>query len=112
MPNVCRACGNQFPFGMVIDGKKRSLNHRRYCLDCLPFGDRGAARGVAHSVTFTCVICNRDHTYTRKYRSKMPTVCPSCKVNRRRFEVKIRAINYKGRVCVIEVERLRKPRLR
>jgi hypothetical protein len=35
---VCNKCGNEFPITIVIDGKKRNLCNRKYCLDCLPFG--------------------------------------------------------------------------
>lgn len=34
---VC-ACGRIIPFTCVIDGKKRNLKNRKFCLDCSPFG--------------------------------------------------------------------------
>ena len=36
----CRKCNTTFPNRKVIDGKKRSLNSRKFCLNCSPFGSR------------------------------------------------------------------------
>ena len=35
---TCRLCDNQFPISVEIDGKKRNLQRRKYCLTCSPFG--------------------------------------------------------------------------
>lgn len=35
---ICKQCGKYFPYAKVIDGKKRSLNGRTRCLDCIPWG--------------------------------------------------------------------------
>ena len=37
---ICRKCENRFPNTKKIDGKKRYLNSRKFCLDCSPFGSR------------------------------------------------------------------------
>ena len=34
---ACR-CGQTIPFTCVIDGKRRNLKNRNFCLDCSPFG--------------------------------------------------------------------------
>lgn len=34
----CKKCGCEFSGRINIDGKVRNLNHRRFCLDCSPFG--------------------------------------------------------------------------
>lgn len=34
----CKQCGNKFQNRVVIKGKVRVLNRRKYCLDCSPFG--------------------------------------------------------------------------
>ena len=34
---ACR-CGQIIPFTCVIDGKRRNLKNRKFCLDCSPFG--------------------------------------------------------------------------
>lgn len=35
---ICKKCNNSFPSRMIIDGKERVLNSRKYCLECSPFG--------------------------------------------------------------------------
>lgn len=35
---ICKRCGSEFPINMLIDGKIRILNKRKYCLKCSPFG--------------------------------------------------------------------------
>jgi len=38
MPKICEKCGKEFPYIVVIDGKKRNLGSRKYCLECSSFG--------------------------------------------------------------------------
>ena len=40
MSSTSRAClcGQIIPFTCVIDGKRRNLKNRKFCLDCSPFG--------------------------------------------------------------------------
>ncbi len=35
---ICKKCKVEFPCRKIIDGKTRNLSHRRFCLDCSPFG--------------------------------------------------------------------------
>lgn len=41
---VCNKCGKEFSSRVVIDGIKRNLKSRKYCLECSPFGVHPAAR--------------------------------------------------------------------
>ena len=34
----CKKCGEQIPAKIVIDGKQRNLQKRKFCLECSPFG--------------------------------------------------------------------------
>lgn len=34
----CEKCGNQFPGWATIEGKRKNLNNRKFCLQCSPFG--------------------------------------------------------------------------
>jgi len=36
---VCRQCKKEFPQNIIIDGKKRCLANRKFCLECSPFGN-------------------------------------------------------------------------
>ena len=49
----CRLCTRPFPNWVTIDGSRRNLSNRKYCLDCSPFGlhntrqfEPGAPRAV------------------------------------------------------------------
>lgn len=35
---LCRLCSNHFAIKVIIDGKVRNLQRRKYCLGCSPFG--------------------------------------------------------------------------
>lgn len=35
----CRKCEADIPASIVIDGKRRNLGNRKFCLDCSPFGN-------------------------------------------------------------------------
>lgn len=35
---ICRKCQKEFNIMVVIEGKKRNLGNRKFCLDCSPFG--------------------------------------------------------------------------
>lgn len=34
----CKNCGNLFPPSITINGRRWILNHRKYCLECSPYG--------------------------------------------------------------------------
>ena len=34
----CRKCEEVIPFSVIIDGRKRNLRNRKFCLNCSPFG--------------------------------------------------------------------------
>jgi hypothetical protein len=42
--NICLKCNNSFPNRTIIEGKERTLNKRKYCLDCSPFGQKNTKR--------------------------------------------------------------------
>jgi HNH endonuclease len=56
----CRKCGAKFPNKILIDGKQRNVQNRKFCLECSPFGQ--------HNTT--------DLT---TFKSKASKFCPSCK---------------------------------
>lgn len=41
---ACRKCGDHFPWRMKIDGRRRYLGARRYCLVCSPFGQHNTRK--------------------------------------------------------------------
>jgi len=47
----------------------------------------------------TCQICDRTYEYSRS-KGHTTKKCNSCMVNTRRFDLKIKMINYKGNSCI------------
>lgn len=96
----CKKCGAAFPSSIVVDGKKRTLCNRRYCFDCSPFGvrnNRQLERGDGE--WRTCKYCQRDYLFTSNGRHSTE-VCQTCMINIARYDKKVRAIEYKGGVCI------------
>jgi hypothetical protein len=40
MSRSCRKCRRSIPTKIVMDGRTRNLQNRKFCLDCSPFGSR------------------------------------------------------------------------
>ncbi len=40
----CTLCQNQIPTRLFIDGKRRNLQKRKYCLTCSPFGKHNTSK--------------------------------------------------------------------
>ena len=38
MARKCRKCGNSIPYSVVFENKRKSLQNRKFCLDCSPYG--------------------------------------------------------------------------
>lgn len=64
MPRICPKCFSPVPSFVVIDGKKRNCQRRKYCFDCSPFGEHNTARleKPLSAVCKVCPICSRHHT--------------------------------------------------
>jgi hypothetical protein len=41
---VCRLCGAQFRNVLFIEGKRRNVSHRKYCVNCSPWGRHNTRR--------------------------------------------------------------------
>jgi hypothetical protein len=75
MPRLCLKCNSAIPRTTWVDGKKRSLQRRRYCLTCSPFG--------SHNTRVPDATRRRDTT---------DIVCRKC-------AKPLLATQMKGRVC-------------
>lgn len=76
---TCLKCNDQFPIWVIVDGKKRNLKNRKFCLTCSPF----QAHNTSDLTNFT----------------KPQTAYESLKKFRQ--SKKQKAIIYKGGKCVI-----------
>jgi hypothetical protein len=95
---VCKSCGNHFPTRLKVGHKWHSLHKRKRCLSCAPHKSGTRLRKVELGADCFCRYCGKNYKQ-HPTRNKSSTVCNSCRVNRRRFEVKKRAVEYKGGKC-------------
>ena len=93
--STCKKCGNPIPYRFLIDGIWRIASSRRHCLSCNPFGQ--TMKRVMDG-NCTCSVCGRHYTYNRS-KGHTRTKCGTCSCNQRRFDVKNRAVAYKGGKC-------------
>lgn len=101
MPS-CKNCNYHFPNHVVINGKGRNLCKGKYCLKCSPFklhNTRELGYQKAKDTIRICINCNKEYFFKKRSNSTT-TTCASCRVNKRRFESKQKAIDYKGGKCV------------
>lgn len=105
---ICKKCNSQIPTSAIIDGKRRRLEKRKYCLTCLPFGTprtRGlySPNPVYENLEYEklkCSTCPRVYDYHHKDpKGHTRTKCNSCLVNHRRFDLKKKCVEYKGGKC-------------
>jgi hypothetical protein len=65
----CAKCGASYPRMAWIDGSRKSLQHRKYCLICSPFGSHNTRRlqEVARSreVGILCRKCDAPLTVSQ-----------------------------------------------
>mgnify|MGYP000923179231 CR=1 FL=1 len=78
---LCLLCSKDFPRFIRIDGVKKNLQHRKYCLECSPFGKHNTRQlaGATHR----------------------PKSDPGVRVVEWRKRVKQRAVIYKGGCCIV-----------
>ena len=108
MPN-CKKCEKYFPTINMIEGKKRNLGNRKYCLSCSPFGGRNtrqlhmietAVYEKLKTRQIKCAVCDRIYEYHHAdSKGHTTTKCNSCLVNLQRFGFKQKCVEYKGNKC-------------
>jgi hypothetical protein len=90
---ACRKCGKEFPPTCLIDGERRVLTSRRYCLDCSPF--RGNNRLKLHVPRVKNEVCGLCQQPTKGGRLR----CYTCTSRIRRFRTKSAAVKLLGGRC-------------
>lgn len=71
--NICQNCGKEFPNRIILDGKVRVLNRRKYCLECSPFGLHNTSDNMGK---YRCRFCGE--TDSRFFGVKR-TICSKCR---------------------------------
>ena len=116
LSKVCANCGTAFSMKAWIDGKRVSLQYRKYCIECSPYGKKHkrqhtfkwkTVNGIEHK---QCSKCKEFLPATHEYfsldkqrvdtgRAKgLKSECKTCAVQRLR-DYKLRAVEYKGGQC-------------
>lgn len=96
----CVLCGEHFKRKQVIEGKRRDLSGRVYCLNCSPFGTVNRKRRKQKPREFPedrkfCATCGRK---LKDYRRR---VCPVCYTNGYRRRKRDLLWELLGNTCVI-----------
>jgi hypothetical protein len=99
----CRNCGNQIPPGVIVDGRRRDLSIRRYCLDCSPFGGRNSIKLEEQRADGlkTCATCKADFSAVDGFPRKSGHCwdCHNAKIRIKRAAFKARCVVYLGGKC-------------
>lgn len=106
---TCKKCSSSFPNWLVIDGSRRNLGARRYCLECSPWGKGNSKRldkyemidEVEHK---KCSVCQNmkalnDFYHSRGYPGSACKTCQNDRTAKLARKVKSQAVAYKGGVC-------------
>jgi hypothetical protein len=107
---ICLKCQAHFPNSTLIDGKRKNLQTRRFCLACSPYGQHNTRdlRVARPEGVHWCPRCQQHVPLADFYRrrdGRDPT--PYCKVctNRQAVErqqrLKKQAVEYKGGCCAV-----------
>lgn len=101
MLKICEKCGKEFPHTILIDGKIKNLQNRKFCLDCSPFGNHNTRDlNVPASSTKICVTCNQEYDKSLFY--KKGASCKKCfnaKMIKKDKDVKLELVNLFGNKC-------------
>jgi hypothetical protein len=96
----CKKCGSELPFTAIVDGKRRNLGSRCFCLVCSPWKSHNTIDLTKPLKPKTCWKCGRHTPEVAFYHGQ--SACKSC-TNRskadRDIALKKKAIEYKGGRC-------------
>jgi len=92
---ICKKCEEKFPFYIKINGKKRSLKSRVYCLNCSPFREKkGYKLCKSNNVeTINCPGCQKNCTNIKN------NICSNCQSTVLRWNKRNKAVDLLGSIC-------------
>lgn len=110
----CKKCGQEFRQSFTDEnGKYHVFNHRKYCFDCNPFGQRIGLRiafaekyhySYATKRILICKICHKEYHHKSRREGRngsTATTCASCLGKVKKFNQKKKIVNYLGGGCYI-----------
>ena len=98
---LCLNCKTSFSSKLVVDGKMRNLQNRRYCLSCSPWGTRfirgkdTASPLRKYKTGIRCRLCGKPNNRPKG------TCCGACNSQIRRIRNKLFAVAYLGGKCSV-----------
>lgn len=106
---ICQKCGEEIPNSLIIDGKRRILNRRKYCFKCSPWGYHNTKKiHIQKKTTFEklCQNCNTTKSINEFYRRRggkeLSPYCKPCMIIqalKRQRKFKQQCVDYKGGKC-------------
>jgi len=107
---ICQKCQSTFSNRILIEGKVRILNSRKYCLECSPFLSHNTKKihiSIKPKDEKFCTSCKETHPssefYRRRQGNDLSSYCKKCTViqtQKRQRKLKEQSIQYKGGECV------------
>lgn len=103
----CNKCGDQIPNSIWVDGVKRNLCNRKYCLKCSPFQKHNTKKlEQPHITERKCPKCkivkSTTEFYKRRNKDGSSTYCKTCTIKQtlvRQRKFKEKCLSYKGGAC-------------
>lgn len=100
MNKKCFKCNEQFHNFVIIDGKRKNLQNRKYCLKCSPFGLHNTSRlenydKTNNNTTFLCKKCKQEKLKNGKRKGY---TCHSCWLREEANKKLIQSRNYKNKL--------------
>ncbi len=99
---TCKECKSKFPNKIVLNGRQRVLNTRKYCLKCSPFGSHNTVpihiRTKLKGKRLQCERCSKKYRYI-KNQGHTTHYCNSCHTHIKNHEKKKQCVDYKGGKC-------------
>lgn len=98
---ICKNCGNIFPYNIIIEGKKRNLGNRKFCLTCSPFGSGNTRSNLTKIIVVRdrkdeirfCLKCGKEFKSSRRW------ICSGCATRKRRDKNRERIHQIAGLNC-------------
>ena len=65
---ICEKCKNEFKTSIFINGKRRNLQNRKYCLECSPFGNHNTKNLLRETLPESDVSDKKYYRWQKKAR--------------------------------------------
>ena len=99
---ICRQCGVEFPNWWKLEGKRRNISKRKFCLSCSPFGRHNTKANNPKSREKLCRRCGEiDPDKFYKNKKILCIACDNIRSVEKQKEMKKRIVEYLGGKCSI-----------